>query len=542
MLKGDSVREEDPLNVAFNLVDEPWLPCLDQAGKLEILGLRQLFIRSGELAELRAPSPLATAALLRLLLAISHAALRGPKDTAERAHLWLNRDEYLGAVDAYLTSWYGRFDLFHPEHPFYQEAGLRLRDARKISFISLELASPDALGLFDPAIDKSTYVAPAADAARYLITRQAYTLGGLDRAQSNLYGSQLRFENSPPLQGALVFLTGKSVLETLLMNLVPYTERDPIPATGGQSDLPVWERDTLPWQPGMRPPDGYLDYLTWTSGAVLLEPSGEGASLGVRAVHTCARNKLDPTALAGEPFFAWRPTKEGSMPLSLRTERSLWRDSGALFGFTSDEKAREGERVRRPAVLAELSHLGNALAEADEAPEDTQWSLLVIGAESERTRQAVHMWRAESLPLPPSVIASGDALDIVEQAVQLGETVGGRLRGALRSMATRYLSAGRVSNPDPGNVDQLHRSWNAEELYWPALEDPFRRLLESLRVEAGEAEAAMVEWRNAVRTAAWRAFSHAADYLGGNAEALQARIHAERLLAGGLRQLLGGKE
>ena len=522
------------MSVSFNLVDEPWLSCLNRAGTPEHpIGLRKLFQRSGDLAELRAPSPLATAALLRLLLAISHAALRGPKNNAERVHWWNYREEFLAKVDAYLTERHGCFDLFDEKQPFYQEAGLRLRDARRITFISLELASPDNLGLFDPPIDKATYAAPAADAARYLVTRQAYTLGGLDRAQSNHYGSQLRFENSPPLQGALVFVTGETLLETLLLNLVPYTEQTPIPWTGEKPDAPIWERKKLPWGTGLRTPDGYLDYLTWTSGAVLLEPVEEDGVLGVRAVHTCARNKVEPRALEAEPFFAWRPTKDGSMPLSLRAERSLWRDSGALFGFASDDKTREGQPPRLPGVLERLGEARGVGLRA------VRPSLLVIGAESERTRQAVHMWRAESLPLPRSVLEDTDTRELTEGAVRRGEAAGGRLRGALRAMAAHYLGFGRVSSPDPDNVDRLFRSWNAEEVYWPALEAPFRELLRQLRDDPDAGDAALAVWSEAVRDAARDAFDHAAEFLGDDAAALEARVHSERLLAGGLRQVLG---
>jgi hypothetical protein len=176
--------------------------------------------------------------------------------------------------------------------------------------------------------------------------------------------------------------------------------------------------------------------------------------------------------------------------------------------------------------------------------EPMRLGLLVIGAESERTRQAVHLWRAETLPLPREVLEDGPALSTVTNAVQAGEKTGGHLRGALREMARCSLAEGRLGSPDPDNVSRLCNSWNAEEVYWPSLEVPFHELLRKLRDEAGTDERALSEWCEAVRRAAWRAFGHAADHLnlsetdisGGS---YRSRIQAERLLAGGLRQVLG---
>ncbi|MBI3911848.1 MAG: type I-E CRISPR-associated protein Cse1/CasA [Armatimonadetes bacterium] len=539
------------MHPSFNLVDEPWIPCLTPEGQAVTLGLRDVLRRSAELAEVRAPSPLGTAALIRLLLAVLHATLRGPRDTAERACLWrgvcrpcqgrrdtaeracLWRDPraLLDAVDGYLAKWRDRFDLFHPEYPFWQEAALRLEKPRRITFIALELSAPEEFGLFDPPIDKAAHAASAADAARYLVTRQSYTLGGLDRAQNRPYGMQRRFESSPPVLGALVFVTGRNLLKTLLLNLVPYTERVPIPATAGRPDAPIWERDSLPWGPGERAPDGYLDYLTWPSSAIRLEPEWEGGRVVVRTVHICARNKVWPGALAGDPFFAWRDTQ----PLALRRSRALWRDSGALFGFVSDERVRRQGQVPKPPVLRELA----ALASRGVA---THWGLLVVGADAERRKQQVHMWRAESLPLPRAVLEEGDAVQEVARAVQLGEAVGGSLGSALQKMARQYLSLGREGAPNGDDVTRLARSWNAEAQYWPALESPFRRFLADLCAPSPDFDAALLGWQAAVRRAAWAAYDTAARQLGEDAAAFRARIHGERLLGDYLHWHLPAKE
>src|SRR4051794_15283212 len=106
----------------FNLIDQPWLPCIDTEGRTVELGIREALLRAPELAELRDPSPLTTAALLRLLLAVLYAAHGWPWTNARRAEVWQAGRWERGVVEAYLDRWKEQFDLFHPRHPFYQDA------------------------------------------------------------------------------------------------------------------------------------------------------------------------------------------------------------------------------------------------------------------------------------------------------------------------------------------------------------------------------------------------------------------------------------
>ena len=57
------------------------------SGRTEELGISKCS-QSPEIQEIYDPSPLVTAALHRLLLAVLHPALRGPKDANEWAVLW----------------------------------------------------------------------------------------------------------------------------------------------------------------------------------------------------------------------------------------------------------------------------------------------------------------------------------------------------------------------------------------------------------------------------------------------------------------------
>jgi CRISPR system Cascade subunit CasA len=73
----------------FNLIDEPWIPCipLQGDGTPQLFSLRETLTRAHELCEIYSDSPLTIAALHRLLLAILHDVF-GPKDTEAWKELW----------------------------------------------------------------------------------------------------------------------------------------------------------------------------------------------------------------------------------------------------------------------------------------------------------------------------------------------------------------------------------------------------------------------------------------------------------------------
>ena len=63
----------------FNLIDEPWIPCIDLHGQRVEYGIRDTLLKAHELREICDDSPLVTVAIHRLLLAILYRAHEGPK-------------------------------------------------------------------------------------------------------------------------------------------------------------------------------------------------------------------------------------------------------------------------------------------------------------------------------------------------------------------------------------------------------------------------------------------------------------------------------
>ena len=161
----------------MNLVDDPWIPCIRRDGMRCLASLRDCFA-DDSMADL-AVRPHERVALMRLLLCVSYAAVGIPEDDDGWEDL---REALPSAVPAYLNSWRDSFELFHPQKPFLQVAGLRSASAREeptpCSKLDFALASGNNSTLFDHEALSERHFSPAW-LARNLLTFQMFSLGGL---------------------------------------------------------------------------------------------------------------------------------------------------------------------------------------------------------------------------------------------------------------------------------------------------------------------------------------------------------------------------
>lgn len=164
------------MTYSFNLIDKPWIPCLTLAGGREEFGIRDVLVQAHELREIRGDTPLETASLYRLLLAILHRIL-GPESASSWQRLWQKREQGFDVsdIDRYLQCWYHRFDLFDSEHPFFQVADeSQLGECDTVNKMIPQL-TPDATLFGHTLNDKERgAILTAAEAARALITNQNY--------------------------------------------------------------------------------------------------------------------------------------------------------------------------------------------------------------------------------------------------------------------------------------------------------------------------------------------------------------------------------
>ncbi len=217
----------------FDLITEPWLPVLLTDGTAAEWGLAEIFARAHEARGLSEPSPLTYTAVLRTLLAILHRATDGPRTPHDWAEMYREGRFDSDRIAAYLTQWKDRFDLYHPERPFAQvDASITMKDSSPVTRLLMERSSGNNPTLFDHAYDADPPALSPAEAARALLTAHAYAFAG----------SGGKFMQSPMVAGYAVTFEGRSLFETLLLNLYGYDDRFlvrlQLRKTG---DAPWWE-------------------------------------------------------------------------------------------------------------------------------------------------------------------------------------------------------------------------------------------------------------------------------------------------------------
>lgn len=505
----------------FNLLDEPWLPCVTPDGKRVEVGIREALLRSPDFVGLRDPSPLATAALHRLLLAILHRAFGGPKDLDDWHDVWEAGVFDVERVGAYLDQWRGRFDLFDDDRPFYQIGGFELPKARPAAQLAQEAAGGNNPALFDHTVDDMPPAMPAAECARRLIANQAFALGGGVGPTSKMFGKHPNLTHAPLVGGVTVLLRGDNLFATLMLNLLTYNRDSPFESADGE-DGPAWERDALP-EPGPRVARGYLDLLTWQSRCVRLLPEDGG----VRRMYYAQAESLDADSRPREPMWFYRLNKDGeAVPVRLNPGRALWRNSDSLFAFTKGDDPRH---ERRPLAFRQVARLRRhgLLRGLD------LWRCSLLGLANDKAKAIC--WAHEDLPVPPELLEDEDLVNLLRVTLKKSESVGACLRASLDCLAQNLLKPAEPPNEWPQlskqqkqDADQIRDSLQGMPRFWESLELPFKRFLCDL---PRNPEQSVSQWLDQAKRLARRTLSEAASgAMGNDARELKARVVAERYM------------
>ncbi|MCX5009171.1 type I-E CRISPR-associated protein Cse1/CasA [Streptomyces sp. NBC_00638] len=355
---------DDAGPLAFDLTSRPWIPVLRQDGSQDELSLSEVFEQAHQLRRLVGDLPTQEFALLRLLLAVAHDALDGPRDTDDWAGLWAD-DACFTPVGPYLDQHRTRFDLLHPQAPFYQVADLRTAKGEVFSLNRIVADVPNGDPFFSsrlPGVDRLDF----AEAARWVVHAHAFDTSGIKtgavgdaRAKNNkVYPLGVGWTG---MLGGVV-AEGDSLRETLLLNLVA---ADTNGLRFGADDRPAWRRE--PCEAGAdssRRPSGLRDLYTWQSRRVRLHFDAE-------AVHGVVLGYGDPLAAYNmhtfEPMTAWRRStaqekKQGKPLIYLPREhdpaRAAWRGLAALIA----DRAQAGQGADaapflRPGILEWIARL-----------------------------------------------------------------------------------------------------------------------------------------------------------------------------------------
>jgi len=506
------------MTYSFNVIDKPWIPCAHLDGRMEELSLRDALARAHKLRGVQGDSPLETASLYRLLLAVIHSVLRGPKSKSAWQELWNAREFDASKFDAYFKKWYTHFDLFDKERPFYQVESNKDGRGKTSNDVRPDIASGTNATLFSHANDENNIALSPSKAARTLLVMQTMSVAGG-------WGMAPKESSDAPWGRGVIFLTEDDTLfNILLLNLFRYPEKDVVPST--KDDAPAWEQQD-PFKPKREQPLGYLDLLTWQNRRVVLMPEGDEKNPIVKEMLISQGLKLDATVL--DPMKHYRiDEKKGYLFHRFSEERSLWRDSAALF------KVHNPKTTRPPQAFYWLANLAD-----DNAIEKHQtFRFMALGMSNDQAK--IDFYRHEIFPLPLNYLQEDNLIENLAKALTAAEDTSRALWLAGNQLAVLIVSPNSDGNSwkdinklTKEDAKKLYHHWGTERLFWSRLEVPFYEFLQTMP----EDETAIARWNETLQQIAKEALQSAIRMAGENTHALKAAVRAEGVLYGELKKL-----
>jgi len=494
----------------FNLCNEPWIPVLYVSGQTQEVSLKQLFDESNSIRKIHSGDATTDVAILGVAVAIFFRAVL--ENTEEYGELyrepkkWIQNissggSEQLYFVQGYLKKYQDRFNLFDAERPFMQVADLHTSkgEVKPVSRLVLDSESEYFSMRAEQALTSLSY----AEAARYLVTVQAYDYSGI---KSGAVGDpRVKGGRGYPIgvgwygTTGKIIIHGENLIETLLY-CIDYEQLLNVEKVKGKShrialqDKPVWERelpdtaapraykggDPTKYKDEPAPAAGMCEILTWQSRRVRLFPEN-GRVTGVLVSN--GDKWLDRNTYT-DPLTAYRFSKNQStqthyvwMPQTHSAERTLWRGADALLTRLSSSQ----EKQNKPATVIRQISSGKYFSP------DTKTKIQLVGMVYGTQSSIVEETIDESVTLELGILTEQgaeisamvrDNIQLtMDASIALGQYAGNLLRAAGKEYEFRPSVTESI----------LHR-----------MEDEFRSWLADLSV-SDDVSAQAAKWQSKVR-------------------------------------------
>jgi CRISPR system Cascade subunit CasA len=522
---------------SFNLVDQPWIPCLQHNGQVAEFSLRDLFAHAHELVDVAADSPMENAALYRFLLAILHRTF-GPANSMEWERLWQENTFSVDAIDQYLTSpkQYDRFDLFSPNYPFGQFNEDKRVNPKSIVSLKHGFGMLPS-GWFNHEVETENRLEvrlSPSQATRDLLTVLAFGFGGL----SGIPG--VSHTDALCTKGVIFIVQGNNLKQTLMLNLVQYRQD----AFSDNLDLPFWEMED-PLEFDRIQPFGLLDHYSFPSRNIKLYLDPKKLEHNELEIYQYRLGLGLRTNEILDPMKHYHESKSaGLLPLTFNRDRQLWRNSSSLFEINPIGK-------KPPAIFNWL----HTLIEAKILDRHMLFQCKAMGISKNQGR--ADYARQEQFPLPLSVLTDEQKLSQLKAAIDSVERTSWVLERAL-ALTSMYL---HLDEPEkynwekkqimhPGADKELGRinttetqivNWmtytGAERHFWSALDVSFLQFMEKLgEASSDDLLAVKIWWQAEVRASAHNAFRQVLQYTNQTPRAFKAFAYGNNRLQGYLNK------
>jgi len=466
--------------MTFNLLDEPWIPVVSQGWQRRDVSLVELFNDWHSLREIQGDNPPTTLAIYRFLLAILHRAYQGPKNIDHWEEI--QQDNGKKAI-AYLNQWRDRFDLFHPDYPFMQDAAIQAKDAGEV-YLASALHGNNTSTVFCHEHQWSNADLTFPESARLVLRLHNFDTGGRKTGATDSAAVL------PMMDAANVLVRGRDLSETLLLNLIEYDPAREKPCVVTGDDIPAWERAAHKVKE--RIPAGYIDYLTYQWRRVKLFAQDDRV---IRvALHPGDRLPKDVPTSQWECGIAYTKTKKGLMTVRINSARSLWRDSAVFL--------QSAETSNRPRILDWV-----AVLKAEEGLVTSNLHLQILGLNVDNAKPLG--WSGQQFAAPLIYLTDKPLWQSLSRAIAIAEDHQQLFR-AFRGSPYHAL-AEALNNNDAGS---FAATLDGESRYWATLDRAFQTLLEELpkdKTEDGNGitygNTKLPEWTKTVQSAAREAFT-----------------------------------
>lgn len=431
------------MTTTYNLLDQPWIP-VDNDQKM---GLLDVLVQAHMIRSIDAETPITSAALLRLLMAIVY---RIYPDMPSRRALWRSGQFNPDRLQDYLEQWRYTFDLFDKQRPFLQDPHVPERGETPINKMLIHQASGSTVTLVDHHIDGQVSI-PYDEAARGLVTSLAFGLSGLSGITNQ------SFSSGPWAYRMVFLLRGETLFHTILLNLLP-AEMYPGDLQAQALDAPMWEQ-TNPWGIDRSLPLGPLDYLSWPSRAPQLLPDPEKAGMVSTLLWHPGGLKKWPLETR-DPYMAAMGRSTGEGTYAMRAEYAYDLSAQCLGAILDPEQ--------RPLNVgwAEDLHQRGTL-------QDTRVDVWCVGVAGDQGK----VDGQPSIQVPYYFDPTWQ--ETMRQAIALAqrglEIVGKRAYGVAKGLISK--EGQRLSNQQRDQIKKTKAGMEIETRFWGALEPDWNALI-----------------------------------------------------------------
>ncbi|WFF72820.1 type I-E CRISPR-associated protein Cse1/CasA [Proteiniclasticum sp. QWL-01] len=362
------------LEIEFNLLEEPWIMVLNEAGQTLEVSIKDAFQNAHRYIRLAGETPTQNISITRMLLAILHSTLGRDfpqewlqdslletiEDTSIKEFLdtdlevdplqrwsllWKRGSFPMELMMKYFTHYWDRFYLFHPTHPFYQVPGMKRGTAYQAAKLNGELSeSNNKVRLFPSRSGQGKQSLSYNEAARWLLHVNNFD----DTASKST--EKLASPGAGWLgQTGSIYAEGRNLFESLLLNFILCDSSGTVWPEGRA----IWERPVQAQERREIPlPENQADLLTLQSRRLLLQRTDDK----VTGYILLGGDYFKKDNAFSENFTLWRRSSTGKkddpinyVPKRHDPARQLWRDFASLLVAENGDK--------RPGIVNWLTFL-----------------------------------------------------------------------------------------------------------------------------------------------------------------------------------------